>query len=98
MNFLSRMNDSWVNGFGNFENPRHVFIMDSQGRPIIKDPAQYLNDKDQILVFNKGKLEEIQTFFDQNISLYNRAESFVFLMVGPDNLCQDAPPIVDEKA
>ena len=87
------INDQWVTIAGEVSNPRFVWIFDRVGLQLARDSEGYgFDSRDQIAVFSVGTFSNVRAFLDLRQFENRNVKSFIFMMLGQDELAYDAPP------
>ena len=89
---LVRAGSSWVKVAGERISPRYVFVVDKIGKHLIDDIGGYeIGELDQVVQFQNGSFENIQTYFDMQSRQYTDAKAVVCLWVGMEDLAEEVP-------
>ena len=90
-----KINDKWVNFVGRHTDPRYVWITDRLGKQIVENPTSFgVNGEDLVVCFPSGKYGDVEEFFRLKKSEIGSAQAVIFLLVGADEIAEDAPPVL----
>ena len=89
------INNKTVSVVGQSVGPRYVWIMDGLGRQIVADPAKFgIDERDLVVSFPSGRFADMEEFLRQKSGEIGAAQAVVFLLVGADEIAEDAPPVL----
>ena len=82
---------------GRLVNPRFVWLVDRVFADAISDPTSYgFRATDQVIFFPNGTFDIVTKFLRTMTADYESSSAIIFLFLGGDEICEDAPSDVSE--
>lgn len=88
------MASSPVSFIGRAHEPRYVFVVDKVAKAVENSTDVGLADEDVIVMLEREKLEEVSSFFEHNVDTFKKAQAFIFLQIGQNNISHDADEVL----